>query len=82
MPITVVAAEPIDGHVRRDMAIVSSLGEHTVGRYVLVRVGDEDGRAGDENDRAGDENGPAGDENGRADGETALTFDVVIVVAG
>src|SRR5260370_27839074 len=46
MPITVVAAEPIDGHVRRDMAIVSSLGEHTVGRYVLVRVGDKDGRLG------------------------------------
>jgi L-alanine-DL-glutamate epimerase-like enolase superfamily enzyme len=46
MPITVVAAEPIDGHIRRDMAIVSSLGEHTVGQYVLVRVGDEDGRLG------------------------------------
>ncbi len=46
MPITVVAAEPIDGHIRRDLAIASSLGEHVVGQYVLVRVGDEDGRLG------------------------------------
>jgi L-alanine-DL-glutamate epimerase-like enolase superfamily enzyme len=46
MPITVVAAEPIDGHIRRELAIVSSLGEHVVGQYVLVRVGDEDGRLG------------------------------------
>ncbi len=46
MPITVVAAEPIDGHVRRELAIASSLGEHVVGQYVLVRVGDEDGRLG------------------------------------
>jgi L-alanine-DL-glutamate epimerase-like enolase superfamily enzyme len=46
MPITVVAAEPIDGHIRRELAIVSSLGEHAVGQYVLVRVGDEDGRLG------------------------------------
>jgi muconate cycloisomerase len=46
MPITVVAAEPIDGHVRRELAIVSSLAEHTAGQYVLVRVGDEEGRLG------------------------------------
>src|SRR5437660_12859857 len=46
MPITAVTAEPMDGHIRRELAIVSSLGEHAVGRYVLVRVGDEDGRFG------------------------------------
>src|SRR4030088_1677175 len=46
MPITMVAAEPIVGHIRRELAIVSSLGEHTVGQYVLVRVGDEEGRSG------------------------------------
>src|SRR4029077_20654554 len=46
MPITVVAAEPIDGHIRRELAIISSLAEHTVGQYVLVRVGDQDGRLG------------------------------------
>ena len=31
MPITVVAAEPIEGKVRREVAIVSSLGQHAVG---------------------------------------------------
>jgi muconate cycloisomerase len=41
MPITVVAAEPIEGRVRRELAIVSSLGEHKVGNYMLVRVADE-----------------------------------------
>jgi L-alanine-DL-glutamate epimerase-like enolase superfamily enzyme len=46
MPITAVTAEPIVGHIRRELAIVSSLGEHTVGQYVLVRVSDEDGRCG------------------------------------
>jgi muconate cycloisomerase len=46
MPITVVTAEPIIGHIRREIAIVSSLGEHVVGQYVLVRVGDEEGRIG------------------------------------
>src|SRR5437899_2937873 len=46
MPITVVAAEPIDGRVRRDVAIVSSLGEHAAGNYVLVRVADEAGHVG------------------------------------
>ncbi len=28
MPITVVSAEPIEGQIRREIAIVSSLGEH------------------------------------------------------
>jgi len=46
MPITVVSAEPIEGRVRRDIAIISSLGEHKVGQYVLVRLCDEDGRVG------------------------------------
>src|SRR4051794_17180134 len=46
MPITVVSAEPIEGSVRREIAIVSSLGEHVVGNYVLVRVADEAGHIG------------------------------------
>jgi muconate cycloisomerase len=46
MPITVVAAEPIEGQVKRDIAIVSSLGEHVVGNYVLVRIADEAGHVG------------------------------------
>lgn len=46
MPITVVAAEPIEGRVRSDLAIVSSLGAHLVGNYVLVRVADADGHVG------------------------------------
>lgn len=46
MPITVVSAEPIFGQVRRDIAIISSLGEHLVGNYVLVRVADEAGHLG------------------------------------
>src|SRR5947209_17079815 len=46
MPITVVSAEPIEGRVRRDVAIISSLGEHRVGQYVLVRLADEEGRVG------------------------------------
>jgi muconate cycloisomerase len=46
MPITSVVAEPIHGRIRRDLAIVSSLGEHVVGQYVLVRVGDDAGRVG------------------------------------
>jgi len=46
MPISVVSAEPLDGVVRRDVAIVSSLGEHRAGQYVLVRLADEAGRLG------------------------------------
>ncbi len=46
MPITVVAAEPIEGRVKREIAIVSSLGEHVVGNYVLVRIADEAGHVG------------------------------------
>jgi muconate cycloisomerase len=46
MPITVVSAEPIEGQIRRDVAIVSSLGAHTAGQYVLVRLADEAGHLG------------------------------------
>src|SRR5260370_7094367 len=46
MPITGVVAEPIEGKIRRETAIVSSLGEHAVGNYVLVRVADEAGHVG------------------------------------
>src|SRR5437764_9256386 len=46
MPITAVAAGPITGRVRPEVAIVSSLGEHVAGNYVLVRVADSEGRTG------------------------------------
>lgn len=46
MPITDVTAEPMVGRIRPDIAIISSLGKHTVGHYVLVRVRDETGRVG------------------------------------
>src|SRR5438874_9828974 len=46
MPVTAVHAEPIHGTIRRDIAIISSLGAHVVGQYVLVRVHDGAGRVG------------------------------------
>src|SRR5258708_24072768 len=46
MPIASLIAEPIAGRIRPDLAIVSSLGEHVVGNYVLVRATDADGRVG------------------------------------
>ncbi|HEV3257910.1 MAG TPA: enolase C-terminal domain-like protein [Gemmataceae bacterium] len=46
MSITAVRAEPIAGRVRPDLAIISSLGEHVVGNYVLVRLSDDAGRVG------------------------------------
>jgi L-Ala-D/L-Glu epimerase len=46
MPITAVRAEPIHGTVQPDLAIISSLGAHLVGQYVLVRVSDDAGRVG------------------------------------
>src|SRR5437016_9043298 len=46
MPIVSVVAEPIAGRIRPQLAIVSSLGEHVVGQYVLVRVTDDAGRVG------------------------------------
>lgn len=46
MPIVSVSAEPIFGRVNPDIAIISSLGAHIVGQYVLVRVKDDMGREG------------------------------------
>jgi L-alanine-DL-glutamate epimerase-like enolase superfamily enzyme len=46
MKITAVQVEPISGDVHRDLAIISSLGEHMRGQYVLVRVADDSGRQG------------------------------------
>lgn len=46
MRITSVQAEPIVGNVLPELAIVSSLGEHTRGHYVLVRIQDDGGRTG------------------------------------
>src|SRR5947209_1873401 len=46
MRITAVSAGPIGGTVRRATAIVSSLGAHVVGNYVLVRLADDEGRLG------------------------------------
>jgi len=46
MKITAIHAEPISGNVQRDLAIISSLGEHLRGQYVLVRVHDDEGRVG------------------------------------
>jgi muconate cycloisomerase len=46
MPVTAVSAEPIRGQVRPELAIISSLGEHLQGQYVLVRVTDDAGRVG------------------------------------
>lgn len=46
MRITAVHAMPIGGTVREDLAIVSSLGRHIVGQYVLVRVETDEGSAG------------------------------------
>jgi L-alanine-DL-glutamate epimerase-like enolase superfamily enzyme len=46
MTITSVTADPIDGQVRPDRAIISSLGSHLVGQYVLVRVADDSGHVG------------------------------------
>lgn len=46
MPITAVQAAPIHGDVDKDLAIISSLGAHLVGQYVLVRITDDAGRTG------------------------------------
>src|SRR5262249_12969793 len=46
VPTTVVSAEPIQGQIKREVAIVSSLGAPAVGNYVLVRSADEMGRIG------------------------------------
>src|SRR5438552_1960383 len=46
MPITAVEAVPIHGTIKPELAIVSSLGQHIVGQYVLVRIRDDQGRVG------------------------------------
>src|SRR5262245_27484577 len=46
MPITAVCCEPIAGKVHPDLAIISSLGEHLRGHYVLVPITDDSGRTG------------------------------------
>src|SRR5438046_2296693 len=43
MPIKAIHAEAITGKIRPELAIVSSLGEHIVGQYVLVKIADESG---------------------------------------
>jgi len=46
MRIATVEAEPIHGRIKPELAIVSSLGAHVVGQYVLVRIRDDEGRVG------------------------------------
>lgn len=46
MTITSLEAEPISGNVKPDLAIISSLGEHLRGQYVIVRVHDDSGHVG------------------------------------
>src|SRR5215208_6001530 len=46
MPITAVEAVPISGEVKPELAIISSLGAHLAGQYVLVRVRDDAGHVG------------------------------------
>jgi len=46
MSIAALDAVPIHGTIKPEFAIVSSLGQHIVGQYVLVRVRDREGRIG------------------------------------
>src|SRR5262249_17704419 len=46
MAIVSLTAEPISGRVKPDVAIISSLGQHLAGQYVLVRLTDDAGREG------------------------------------
>jgi muconate cycloisomerase len=46
MPVVRVEAEPIHGTVKPDLAIISSLGAHVVGQYVLLRLTDDACRVG------------------------------------
>src|SRR5262249_20862731 len=46
MPIQSIQALPIHGDIKPELAIISSLGQHVVGQYVLVRIADEEGRVG------------------------------------
>lgn len=46
MTIKAVSAQPISGNIKKDFAIISSLGEHIRGQYVLVRIHDDRGQVG------------------------------------
>src|SRR5205823_11202347 len=46
MAITAIDAVPIHGTIKPEFAIISSLGKHVVGQYVLVRIHDDEGRVG------------------------------------
>jgi L-Ala-D/L-Glu epimerase / N-acetyl-D-glutamate racemase len=46
MTIVRLTAEPIYGRVKPEVAIISSLGQHVAGQYVLVRLTDDAGRVG------------------------------------
>jgi L-alanine-DL-glutamate epimerase-like enolase superfamily enzyme len=46
MSITALDVVPIHGVIKPEFAIISSLGQHIVGQYVLVRVRDHEGRVG------------------------------------
>ncbi len=46
MSITAVEALPIHGTVKPEFAIISSLGQHIVGQYVLVKIHDDRGHVG------------------------------------
>jgi L-Ala-D/L-Glu epimerase len=46
MPIATVDAGPIHGAIKPEFAIISSLGQHIVGQYVLVKIRDHEGRVG------------------------------------
>lgn len=46
MSIRSIKALPIHGDLKPDIAIISSLGKHIVGQYVLVKVHDDAGRVG------------------------------------
>lgn len=46
MAVCKLSAEPMQGRVRPELAILSSLGEHLVGNYVLVRIADDSGHEG------------------------------------
>jgi L-alanine-DL-glutamate epimerase-like enolase superfamily enzyme len=46
MSLVAIEALPIHGRVKPEFAIISSLGQHIVGQYVLVRLRDDQGRVG------------------------------------
>ncbi|MBI3410239.1 MAG: hypothetical protein HY040_18005 [Planctomycetes bacterium] len=46
MAIRSITALPIHGDIKPDLAIISSLGQHIVGQYVLVKIEDDEGRVG------------------------------------